>query len=72
MSITLILTVITVVFLGALTRTAFGFGEAVVSMPLLTLLPISLHTAVSLMGFVGLTVALVAVGTGWRHIDRTA
>ena len=72
MSITLILAVITVVFLGALTRTTFGFGEAVVSMPLLTLLPISLHTAVSLMGFVGLTVALLAVVTGWRHIDRTA
>lgn len=68
----LVLAVIMVVFLGALTRTAFGFGEAVVSMPLLTLLPISLHTAVSLMGLVGLTVALLALVTGWRHIDRTA
>ncbi len=72
MSITLILAVVTVVFLGALTRMTFGFGEAVLSMPLLTLLPISLHTAVSLMGFVGLTVAILAVVTGWRHIDRTA
>ncbi|MDA8440953.1 MAG: sulfite exporter TauE/SafE family protein [Peptococcaceae bacterium] len=64
--------VITVVFLGALTRTTFGFGEAVVSMPLLTLLPISLHTAVALMGFVGLTVALLAVVTGWRHVEVAA
>jgi len=72
MSITLILAVITVVFLGALTRTTFGFGEAVISMPLLTLLPISLHTAVSLMGFVGLTAALLTVISGWRHVDTAA
>lgn len=72
MSTTLILAVITVVLLGSLTRATFGFGEAVVSMPLLTLLPISLHTAVSLMGFVGLTVALLALMTGWRHINPTA
>lgn len=68
MSITLILAVVFVVFLGALTRTTFGFGEAVVSMPLLTLLPMNLHTSVALMGLVGLTVALLAVRTGWRHI----
>lgn len=60
------------VFLGAVTRTTFGFGEAVVSMPLLTLLPINLHTSVALMGLVGLTVALLAVRTGWRHINRKA
>jgi len=70
MSTSLLLAIIAVVFLGALTRTTFGFGEAVISMPLLTLLPISLHTAVSLMGFVGLTVALLAVVTDRRNIDR--
>lgn len=72
MSILLILGVVLVIFLGALTRTTFGFGEAVVSMPLLTLLPLNLHTSISLMGFVGLTVAIVAVTTGWRHIHRKA
>ncbi len=72
MSISLILAVLFVVFLGALTRTTFGFGESVVSMPLLTLLPVNLHTSISLMGFVGLTVALLAVTTGWRHINRRA
>ncbi len=69
MSIALILAVVFVVFLGALTRTAFGFGEAVVSMPLLTLLPVHLHTSVSLMGLVGITVALFSATTGWRHIN---
>nr|WP_243239564.1 sulfite exporter TauE/SafE family protein [Sulfobacillus harzensis] len=58
------------VFLGALTRTIFGFGEAVVSMPLLALLPLHLPTAVALMGLVSLTVAAVTVTTGWQHIHR--
>lgn len=69
MSTSLILAVVSVVFLGALTRTTFGFGEAVVSMPLLTLLPVNLYTSVSLMGLVGLTVAILAVTTGWRHVN---
>lgn len=72
MSTTLIIAAVCVVFLGALTRTTFGFGEAVVSMPLLTLLPIHLHTSIALMGLVGLTAAIVAVQTGWRHIHRKA
>ncbi|MDA8344857.1 MAG: sulfite exporter TauE/SafE family protein [Thermaerobacter sp.] len=67
------LLVVAAVFCGALTRSTFAFGEAVVGMPLLALLPISLHTAVSLMGLVGLTIAVLAIATGgWRHIDRTA
>lgn len=72
MSIALVLAVVFIVFLGALTRTTFGFGEAVVSMPLLTLLPVQLHTSVSLMGLVGLTVASLAITSGWRHIHRKA
>ena len=70
MSLLIILAVIVAVFLGALTRTVFGFGEAVVSMPLLALLPLHLPTAVALMGVVSLTVAAVTVSTGWRHIHR--
>lgn len=69
MSVLLILTVVFIVFLGALTRTTFGFGEAVVSMPLLALLPVNLHTSISLMGLVGLTVAALTVTTGWRQIN---
>lgn len=72
MSITVILAVVFVVFLGALTRTTFGFGEAVISMPLLALLPVHLHTSISLIGLAGLTVALIVVTTGWRHLNRDA
>ncbi|MDA8371433.1 MAG: sulfite exporter TauE/SafE family protein [Nocardiopsaceae bacterium] len=66
------LLVITVVFLASLVRATFGFGEAVVGMPLLALLPLDLHTAISLIGLAGLTVAVLATATGWRHVDRPA
>lgn len=72
MNITLILLVIAAVFLGALIRATFGFGEAVVSMPLLALLPIDLHTSISLIGLAGLTVASFTVISGWRYVDRPA
>lgn len=62
--------VVLVVFVGALTRATFGFGEAVVAMPLLALLPIGLPTAASLMGIVGLTIAVVSVLGGSRAVDR--
>jgi len=61
--------IIAAVFIGALMRTMFGFGEAIVSMPLLALLPVSLNTSVSLIGLAGLTVAALTVASGWRHIE---
>lgn len=69
-SVLVIFAIVIAVFLGTLTRTLFGFGEAVVSMPLLALLPLNLPTAIALMGLVSLTVAAVTVSTGWRHILR--
>lgn len=65
-----VLVVVLVVFLGALTRVTFGFGEAVVAMPLLALLPIGLHTAASLMGLVGLIIAATSVVGSTGHVDR--
>jgi len=70
MTATVIILVVVVVFAGALMRATFGFGEAVISMPLLALLPISLHTSISLIGLAGLTVAGMAIPSGWRHVDR--
>jgi uncharacterized membrane protein YfcA len=64
--------VVLAVFVGALTRATFGFGEAVVSMPLLALLPVSLHTSASLVGLAGLTVALLSTVRGFRSVDRPA
>ncbi|WP_258729349.1 sulfite exporter TauE/SafE family protein [Bacillus atrophaeus] len=72
MTISVIVLVIAAVFIGALIRATFGFGEAVVSMPLLALLPIDLHTSISLVGLAGLIVALFTAISGWRYIDRPA
>lgn len=72
MTTTLIVLVVASIFIGALMRATFGFGEAIVSMPLLALLPIDLHTAISLTGLAGLTVAMLTVVVGWHHIDRPA
>lgn len=69
-AITLILWVVVAVFAGALMRAMFGFGEAIVSMPLLALLPIPLQTSVSLIGLAGLTVAILTLIGGGRQIDR--
>jgi uncharacterized membrane protein YfcA len=64
--------VVLAVFVGALTRATFGFGEAVVSMPLLALLPVSLHTSASLIGLAGLTVAAMSLTARTREVDRHA
>ena len=64
--------VIAAVFLGALTRATFGFGEAVVSMPLLALLPLSLRTSASLIGLAGLAVAAFSLAGRSREVDRRA
>jgi len=62
--------VVLAVFVGALTRATFGFGEAIVSMPLLALLPVGLHTSASLVGLAGLTVALLSLARGLHDVDR--
>ncbi len=72
MTVATISLVVAAVFVASMVRATFGFGEAVVGMPLLTLLPVSLHTAISLIGLAGLTVALLAVARGWRHVDWPA
>src|SRR5262245_43419360 len=60
-----ILPVLAVIFLATLVRSAFGFGEALVAVPLLALL-IPVEEAVPLATLVSITVAAVAVARD-RH-----
>lgn len=56
-----------VIFLATLIRSAFGFGEALVAVPLLALvMPIGVAAPVAVL--VSITVALVAVAQDWRHV----
>ncbi|WP_423190252.1 sulfite exporter TauE/SafE family protein [Alkalibacterium sp. f15] len=71
MDSSIIILVIGAVFLGSLMRSTFGFGDSVVSMPLLALLPIPFSTTVSLVALVGCTVAIISIFSGWKNLDRT-
>jgi len=56
-----------VIFLATFIRSAFGFGEALVAVPLLALImPIDVAAPVAVL--VSITVALVAVAQDWRHV----
>ena len=66
MDYSLILLVAGAIFLGSLMRSTFGFGDAVVSMPLLAFLPIPFSVAVALVGLVGFTVAIFFAYSGWK------
>src|SRR5438034_908667 len=62
-----ILPVMAVIFLATLIRSAFGFGEALVAVPLLALL-IPVEVAAPLAALVSVTVAGVVVAQDWRKV----
>ena len=60
--------VLAVVFLATFVRTTFGFGEALIAVPLLALrVPIAVATPLAVA--VSVVVAAVSVTRDWRHID---
>jgi uncharacterized membrane protein YfcA len=59
--------VIAVLFLATLIRSAFGFGEALVAVPLLALvMPVEVAAPVAVL--VSITVAGIVVAQDWRHV----
>ena len=59
--------VIVVVFVATLIRSAFGFGEALVAVPLLALrMPVA--EAAPLAVLVSITVAAIVLAQDWRHV----
>jgi len=59
--------VLVVVFLATFVRSAFGFGEALVAVPLLAL-TLRLEVAAPLAVLISITIALVVVAQDWRKI----
>jgi hypothetical protein len=60
--------VLLVIFVATLTRSVFGFGEALIAVPLLALrLPVK--TAAPLAVLVSVTVALIIVLQDWHHVE---
>jgi Predicted permeases len=63
------LLVILITLFGALMRTVFGFGEALITMPLLALISFNLQTSTALIGALGLLVAIPVAIKYHEHID---
>lgn len=63
--------VVGIVFAAAFVRSALGFGDAVVAMPLLAMV-IGLKTATPLVAFMGPTISLLILMKGWRAGDVKA
>lgn len=60
--------VMAVLFVGTFVRTAFGFGEALIAVPLLALImPVELAAPIAVL--VSITVACVVLVTDWRHVE---
>ncbi len=67
----MILTVAAVLFVATFVRSTFGFGEALVAVPLLALI-IPVKVAAPVAALVSITVATVIVVQDWRQIHLTS
>src|SRR5437763_5367559 len=59
--------VMAIVFLSTLTRSAFGFGNAMIAMPLLSLV-VPVETAAPLVALVSTIIAAVSIAQDWQDI----
>lgn len=63
----MLFTVLGILFLATFIRSAFGFGEALVAVPLLAfVMPVDVAAPIAVL--VSITVAVVAIVQDWRHI----
>ncbi len=65
--LTEILPILLILFLATLARSTFGFGEALIAVPLLALC-LPLTVAAPLAVLVSITIAALVVAQDWRHI----
>ena len=71
-SITIILLVLSILFVSTFTRSALGFGDALIAMPLLALV-VGIQVATPLTAFAASTIAITILITGaWRKVDIKA
>ncbi len=66
--LTLLMLTLLILFISALIRSTVGFGDALIAMPLLTLV-LGVQTATPLVALTAVTIALTIVGSSWRKID---
>lgn len=60
--------VLVVLFLATFVRSAFGFGEALLAVPLLSLaMPVDVAAPIAVL--VSITVSVIALAVDWRHVQ---
>ena len=67
----LIVPVLSILFISTFTRSALGFGDALIAMPLLALV-VGMQVATPLVAFGGSTIAIIILLRGWRSVDIKA
>src|SRR5262245_58973902 len=67
----LIFPVLVILFISTLARSTFGFGDALIAMPLLALV-MGIRPAAPLVALFSTTIALIIAGANWRKIDLKA
>ena len=60
--------VLAVVFLSALTRSTFGFGDALLAMPILTMV-VGIEVAAPLVAMISITIAAMILLQDWHRVD---
>jgi uncharacterized membrane protein YfcA len=61
--------VLLIIFVSTLVRAVFGFGNALIAMPLLAMTPIGMKTATPLVALIATILAFVILVKDWRIID---
>jgi uncharacterized membrane protein YfcA len=61
--------VLIIIFASTLVRAVFGFGNALVAMPLLAMTPIGMKTATPLIALIASILALVILVKDWQIVD---
>jgi uncharacterized membrane protein YfcA len=59
--------ILPVIFLAALTRSTFGFGDALIAMPLLSI-AVGLNVATPLVGLMGVTISTIILIKHWHDV----
>jgi uncharacterized membrane protein YfcA len=57
-----------ILFVSTLIRSAIGFGDALIAMPLLAM-AVGIQTATPLVAFVASTIAIMVLAGNWRNVD---
>ena len=63
-----LLTVLPTVFLSSFVRSAFGFGDALIAMPMLVIF-IGIDEATPLVALISYTIAILVLIKNWAHAD---